>query len=132
MKIGTAIRFPTKNLDLSSFVVDDRLPAEHSRYNLFAVSNHYGGMGGGHYTAHACNPVSGKWCVCCMPLASHALEHPRPHIDAAGTASTIRTCRGQIPLLRAVHLRTCYSIIAWCVLLESRGAHAFVFAVFLG
>ena len=28
-------------------------------YELYAVSNHYGGMGGGHYTAYAKN--EGKW-----------------------------------------------------------------------
>ena len=28
-------------------------------YDLFAVSNHYGGLGGGHYTAYAKN--NGKW-----------------------------------------------------------------------
>jgi ubiquitin carboxyl-terminal hydrolase 4/11/15 len=26
-----------------------------TRYELYAVSNHYGGMGGGHYTAYAKN-----------------------------------------------------------------------------
>ena len=28
-------------------------------YELYAVSNHYGGLGGGHYTAYAKN--NGKW-----------------------------------------------------------------------
>jgi ubiquitin carboxyl-terminal hydrolase 4/11/15 len=28
---------------------------------LFAVSNHYGGMGGGHYTAYAKNPMFNTW-----------------------------------------------------------------------
>ena len=28
-------------------------------YDLYAVSNHYGGLGGGHYTAYAKN--NGKW-----------------------------------------------------------------------
>jgi hypothetical protein len=30
-------------------------------YDCFAVSNHYGGLGGGHYTAHALND-DGVWC----------------------------------------------------------------------
>ncbi|KAI8837580.1 hypothetical protein BC829DRAFT_404956, partial [Chytridium lagenaria] len=30
-------------------------------YDLFAVSNHFGGLGGGHYTAYAKNPVNGSW-----------------------------------------------------------------------
>ncbi|GAA5889649.1 hypothetical protein JCM6882_007092 [Rhodosporidiobolus microsporus] len=30
-------------------------------YDLYAVSNHFGGLGGGHYTAFAKNPDNGKW-----------------------------------------------------------------------
>ncbi|KAL6052958.1 Ubiquitin carboxyl-terminal hydrolase, partial [Balamuthia mandrillaris] len=30
-------------------------------YDLFAVSNHSGGLGGGHYTAFAKNVNTGKW-----------------------------------------------------------------------
>jgi hypothetical protein len=30
-------------------------------YDLFAVSNHYGGLGGGHYVAHARAPDTGAW-----------------------------------------------------------------------
>jgi hypothetical protein len=30
-------------------------------YDLYAVSNHYGNMGFGHYTAFARNPNNGKW-----------------------------------------------------------------------
>ena len=29
------------------------------KYDLYAISNHFGGLGGGHYTASAKN--SGKW-----------------------------------------------------------------------
>ena len=30
-------------------------------YDCFAVSNHYGNMGFGHYTAYAQNPVTNSW-----------------------------------------------------------------------
>ena len=60
-KISTPVRFPTTNLDLSSFAVDPRVDPGSLKYDLFAVSNHHGGMGGGHYTAHARNPVTGQW-----------------------------------------------------------------------
>ena len=30
-------------------------------YDLYAVSNHSGGMGGGHYTAYVKNPVKKTW-----------------------------------------------------------------------
>lgn len=33
--------------------------SEHPIYDLYAVSNHYGGLGGGHYTAYAKN--GGSW-----------------------------------------------------------------------
>ena len=32
---------------------------KHVEYDLYAVSNHYGGLGGGHYTAYAKN--GNKW-----------------------------------------------------------------------
>lgn len=30
-------------------------------YDLYAVSNHFGSLSGGHYTAFACNPHYKKW-----------------------------------------------------------------------
>jgi ubiquitin C-terminal hydrolase len=30
-------------------------------YDLYAVSNHYGSLNGGHYTAMCKNPVAGSW-----------------------------------------------------------------------
>ena len=30
-------------------------------YDLYAVSNHFGSLSGGHYTAYAKNPVYEKW-----------------------------------------------------------------------
>lgn len=30
-------------------------------YDLFAISNHYGSTGGGHYTAFCKNPITGEW-----------------------------------------------------------------------
>lgn len=30
-------------------------------YDLFAVSNHFGGMGGGHYTAYGLSPIKRQW-----------------------------------------------------------------------
>ncbi|KAK4856879.1 hypothetical protein QYF36_022271 [Acer negundo] len=49
-KLETYVDFPVENLDLSTYVAykNDQLS---SRYMLYAVSNHYGSMGGGHYTA---------------------------------------------------------------------------------
>ena len=30
-------------------------------YDLYAVSNHYGSLGGGHYTAFCKNPIADTW-----------------------------------------------------------------------
>ncbi|XP_008811872.2 ubiquitin carboxyl-terminal hydrolase 9-like [Phoenix dactylifera] len=52
-KLDTFVNFPVHNLDLSKYV-KHRAVAPHSYvYKLYAISNHYGGLGGGHYTAYA-------------------------------------------------------------------------------
>lgn len=58
-KLDTVVDFPIKDLNMSEFVCDPR--AGPYVYDLVAVSNHYGGMGGGHYTAFGKNKVDGKW-----------------------------------------------------------------------
>lgn len=57
-KIDMVIDFPIEELDLSKYVADK--DGDHI-YDLFAVDNHYGGLGGGHYTAYAKNFVDSKW-----------------------------------------------------------------------
>jgi ubiquitin carboxyl-terminal hydrolase 4/11/15 len=49
-KLETFVDFPTHNLDLSSHIAFKNRESNH-RYMLYAISNHYGSMGGGHYTA---------------------------------------------------------------------------------
>ncbi|KAK4480926.1 hypothetical protein RD792_011784 [Penstemon davidsonii] len=51
-KLETFVDFPIDNFDLSNYVIHKNNKVSH-RYVLYAVSNHYGGMGGGHYTAFA-------------------------------------------------------------------------------
>ncbi|CAF4349932.1 unnamed protein product, partial [Rotaria magnacalcarata] len=59
-KIDLFIDCPIYDLDLSQYVLN---PAEklNAKYDLIAVSNHMGGLGGGHYTAHAKNIHDQKW-----------------------------------------------------------------------
>lgn len=57
-KLQTSVSFPMSNLDMSNYVVG---PKSTLRYNLHAVSNHYGTMHGGHYTAFANNVYDKKW-----------------------------------------------------------------------
>ena len=51
------IIFPINNLDMKEFIVGP--DKDHSVYDLFGVSEHYGGTGFGHYTAVCKN--FGKW-----------------------------------------------------------------------
>lgn len=43
--------FPLDDLDLSSYISYKNGQTTY-RYMLYAISNHYGSMGGGHYTAY--------------------------------------------------------------------------------
>ena len=78
-KIDTFVDFPIEGLDLTEMVgersVGKRLQAagvdveslgltdldEPLVYDLFAVDEHLGGLGGGHYRAYALNHITGKW-----------------------------------------------------------------------
>jgi hypothetical protein len=59
-KLDHLVTFPLEGLDLTRYVLDQRLAAP-AIYDLVAVSNHYGGLGGGHYTAYAKDSDTGKW-----------------------------------------------------------------------
>jgi len=58
-KLGTPVEFPIENLDLTSFVKSKQ--EKPVLYDLFAISNHFGGLGGGHYTCQAKNSITNKW-----------------------------------------------------------------------
>lgn len=53
---------------MSEFIMNHSLPHDTTvqegqktvKYNLFAISNHFGGLGGGHYTAY-CRKEGGRW-----------------------------------------------------------------------
>ncbi|CAN4100809.1 unnamed protein product [Withania somnifera] len=49
-KLETYVDFPAHDLDLSSYMAYKDGKSSY-RYMLYAISNHYGSMGGGHYTA---------------------------------------------------------------------------------
>lgn len=57
-KLEDFVEYPTTGLDLSKFI---KGAPEGYLYDLFAVSNHYGRMSGGHYTATCYNPFHDKW-----------------------------------------------------------------------
>lgn len=59
-KIDVNVNFPLEGLDLSKRIGSKEDGKEYI-YDLFAVDNHYGGLGGGHYTAFAKNFYDGNW-----------------------------------------------------------------------
>ncbi|KAH9898898.1 ubiquitin carboxyl-terminal hydrolase-like protein [Xylariomycetidae sp. FL2044] len=59
-KVDTLVEFPLENLDITSRVLQ-RSEDKEEVYDLIGVDCHYGGLGGGHYTAFAKNFVDGAW-----------------------------------------------------------------------
>lgn len=59
-KLEVRVDYPIEGLDLGNMVRDHE-PGKSLVYDLVAVDNHYGGLGGGHYTAYAKNIVNGTW-----------------------------------------------------------------------
>ncbi|XP_042898820.1 ubiquitin carboxyl-terminal hydrolase 4 isoform X2 [Parasteatoda tepidariorum] len=58
-KLDTLVEFPVNGLNIAKYVLNpSHGPAI---YDLCAVANHYGGMGGGHYTAYGKNTRTGLW-----------------------------------------------------------------------
>ncbi|XP_077248420.1 ubiquitin carboxyl-terminal hydrolase 10-like [Tasmannia lanceolata] len=60
-KLDTFVNFPLHNLDLGKYVKHEGAPPQSHVYELYAVSNHYGGLGGGHYAAYAKLIEDNKW-----------------------------------------------------------------------
>lgn len=58
-KTATVVEYPLQEWDLSGAVRSKA--AATAQYDLYAVSNHVGGLGSGHYTAHALNRFDDNW-----------------------------------------------------------------------
>jgi ubiquitin carboxyl-terminal hydrolase 4/11/15 len=59
-KLDVLVDFPIEGLDLTSRVIQKE-DGKQEIYDLIAVDDHYGGLGGGHYTAYAKNFVDARW-----------------------------------------------------------------------
>jgi ubiquitin carboxyl-terminal hydrolase 4/11/15 len=54
--------FPLDGIDLGDQCIHpDKASFGSTVYDCYAVSNHFGGLGGGHYTAFARSLENGKW-----------------------------------------------------------------------
>jgi ubiquitin carboxyl-terminal hydrolase 4/11/15 len=60
-KLDNFVDFPVTGLDQSAYVRGPVSAEQPPLYDLFAVSNHYGSLGGGHYTAFARNHATQRW-----------------------------------------------------------------------
>lgn len=110
-KLETRVEFPLRDLDLSPCMRHGRRESGQDRYDLFAVVNHFGSLGAGHYTAFVREGVGegARWwecddrCVACRrtrpPLcAGTLLPAPSPQLGARGD----RRGRGHRRRLHAV------------------------------
>jgi len=59
-KIDVKVNFPVQGLDLEERVLKKE-DGKVEVYDLIAVDEHFGGLGGGHYTASAKNFIDGLW-----------------------------------------------------------------------
>ncbi|KAK1989941.1 ubiquitin carboxyl-terminal hydrolase, partial [Colletotrichum falcatum] len=59
-KLDVLVDFPIEGLDLHKRVLCQETGKEEI-YDLIAVDDHFGGLGGGHYTAYGRNFVDGQW-----------------------------------------------------------------------
>lgn len=50
-KLETFVNFPIHDFDLTNYVANKN-NSQQQLYELYALINHYGGMGSGHYTAN--------------------------------------------------------------------------------
>ncbi|XP_053173050.1 ubiquitin carboxyl-terminal hydrolase 11 [Scomber japonicus] len=62
-KLDSIVDFPLRDLDFSDCLLKKSLSNGEppSRYDLIAVSNHYGGLRDGHYTSYARNKDNSQW-----------------------------------------------------------------------
>ncbi|KAH7295005.1 hypothetical protein KP509_27G028200 [Ceratopteris richardii] len=56
-KLDTFVEFPVHDLDLCKYIPQN----DKAVYDLYAISNHYGSMGGGHYTAYVKLLEENRW-----------------------------------------------------------------------
>jgi ubiquitin C-terminal hydrolase len=82
-KLETFVDFPTTDLDLSSYIADkSKQPSSH--YRLYAISNHYGNMGGGHYTASIYHEEGKGWYKfdddCVTPIGENSIKTPAAYV----------------------------------------------------
>jgi len=59
--VHDTVDFPLESLDMRQYVIELKDEKDPVYYDLYAVSNHMGDLGGGHYTAFCKNAVNKQW-----------------------------------------------------------------------
>ena len=71
-KLNSSVDLPLRDLDFTRYIPPAIVERQRKRdnaasvtfsYDLYAISNHYGGLNGGHYTANVRNGYKGVWNV---------------------------------------------------------------------
>ena len=60
-KNNSFVNFPLEGLDMRQFVRELQDAPEPVLYDLIGVTNHFGTLNSGHYTASCKNPSTGEW-----------------------------------------------------------------------
>ncbi|KAJ8480386.1 hypothetical protein OPV22_024113 [Ensete ventricosum] len=60
-KLETFVDYPVDDLDMSPYVSSGGTDKASYHYRLYAISNHYGSLGGGHYTAYVYDEGVDGW-----------------------------------------------------------------------
>ncbi|XP_069693943.1 ubiquitin carboxyl-terminal hydrolase 15-like isoform X2 [Periplaneta americana] len=72
-KVDRTVLYPMRGLNMSEFVLNKTHPE--AMYDLIGVCNHFGGLGGGHYTASCQNQNDQKWYLFDDNSVSELSEH---------------------------------------------------------
>ena len=60
-KVQKLIDFPLEKLDMTPYLTSGINQNSKIHYDLYGISNHYGTLSGGHYTANCLNPLTHLW-----------------------------------------------------------------------
>ncbi|RMZ75490.1 hypothetical protein DV737_g5280, partial [Chaetothyriales sp. CBS 132003] len=103
-KLDVRVDYPIQGLDMSPMIQDVE-DGKSMVYDLIAVDNHYGGLGGGHYTAFARHPTTNQWYEyndasvskrnpdAVVTSAAYLLFYRRPHPVGGGGPASLPTSR---------------------------------------
>ncbi|KAL3315184.1 Ubiquitin carboxyl-terminal hydrolase 15, partial [Cichlidogyrus casuarinus] len=104
-KMSTHVDFPLDGLDMTDWV-KTRKSGERYLYDLVAVSNHMGYLGGGHYTAYAKNAPTNRWYQFddshvspvdtkrIVSAAAYVLVYVRREVDSNSRNGNLVDCNG--------------------------------------